>query len=204
MEYKNTDNWNPILKASTSSDEYVKGREYRQFKLHLKADDGEAQNRKMFYQKNQYEACGLIWERCVKNMKTNIEALKDFKDSIYKNLVEFPKEIKQHALNYQELRYEMSVILDGFTKCFGKRQKDQESLQDYTRRFEKSYEVLQLHIGGQIQIQKYVKTLNGLTDYPYNEDEFLTNEQLTKQASEQLASFVYLQNADQLKYGSIL
>ena len=40
LEYKNTDNWNPILKASTSSDEDVKGREYRQFKLQFKADYG--------------------------------------------------------------------------------------------------------------------------------------------------------------------
>ena len=50
LEYKNTDNWNPILKASTSSDEYVKGREYRKFKLQFKADYGEYQKLKMFYQ----------------------------------------------------------------------------------------------------------------------------------------------------------
>ena len=40
LEYKNTDNRNPILKASTKADQYVKGREYRQFKLQFKADYG--------------------------------------------------------------------------------------------------------------------------------------------------------------------
>ena len=77
----------------------------------------------------------------------------------------------------------MLVILDGFTTFFGTRQKDQESLQDYTRRFKTSYEVLQLHIGHPIQIQKIVKTLNGFKDDPDNEDDFLTNKQQTKQGS---------------------
>ena len=40
LEYKNTDNWNPILKASKLSDEYVKGREDRQFELQFKSDYG--------------------------------------------------------------------------------------------------------------------------------------------------------------------
>ena len=48
-----------------------------------------------------------------------------------------------------------------------------------------------------------MKALNGFKDDPDNEDKSLTNKQLTKQASEQLDRFVYLQNADQSKYGSI-
>ena len=38
LEYKNMDNWYPILKASTLLDEYVKGREDRHFELQFKAD----------------------------------------------------------------------------------------------------------------------------------------------------------------------
>ena len=38
LEYKNMDNWYPILKASTFLDEYVKGREDRHFELQFKAD----------------------------------------------------------------------------------------------------------------------------------------------------------------------
>ena len=40
LEYEDTDNWNPILKASTSSDDDVKGREDRQFELQFKSDYG--------------------------------------------------------------------------------------------------------------------------------------------------------------------
>ena len=63
---------------------------------------------------------------------------------------------------------------------------------------------MQSHIGSQIKLQKFLKTLNGFTYNTDNKDELLINKQLTKQASEKLASFVYLQNADQLEYGSIL
>ena len=98
----------------------------------------------------------------------------------------------------------MLVISDGFATFFGTRQKNQEILQDYTRRFKTSYEVFHSHIGGPIQIYKFVKALNGFKYDPYNEYELLPNDQLTKHASKQLARFVYLQNVDQLKYRSIL
>ena len=85
-------------------------------------------------------------------MKAKIEARKYFEDFIYNYPVELLKAIKQHGLNYQESRYKMSVILDGFTTFFGTRQKDQESLQDYTRIFKTPYKVLQSYIRGPIQI----------------------------------------------------
>ena len=110
LEYKNTDNWNPILKASTSLDENVKGREDRQSELQFKADYGESPKGKMFYQENQYKAYGIIRERCKTATKENIEAHKYFEDGIYNDPVELMKGIKQHVLNYQELRYKMSVI----------------------------------------------------------------------------------------------
>ena len=64
----------------------------------------------------------------------------------------------------------MSVISDRFTTFLGTRQKDQENLHDYTRRFKTSNEVSQSHIGGTIQIQKFVKTLNGFKNDPDNDD----------------------------------
>ena len=53
--------------------------------------------------------------------------------------------------------------------------KYKESLQDYTRRLKTPYKVLQSHIGGTIQIQKFLKTLNGFKDDPDNKYESLTN-----------------------------
>ena len=47
FEYENTDNWNPILKASTSLDEDVKLTVDRKSELQLKEDYVEAQKLKM-------------------------------------------------------------------------------------------------------------------------------------------------------------
>ena len=93
-------------------------------------------------------------------MKAKIEARKYFEDCIYNYPVELPKAIKQHALTYQELRYKMSVISDVLTTFFGTSQRYQECLQYYTRIFKTSYEELKWHIGGPIQIHKFVNTLN--------------------------------------------
>ena len=49
-----------------------------------------------------------------------------------------------------------------------------------------------------------MNTLNGFKDDPDSEDELPTNKQLTKHAKKKLASFMYLQNTNQSKYGSIL
>ena len=125
-------------------------------------------------------------------MKENIEARKDLEDGIYNDPVKLLKLIKQHALNYQELRYKMSVISDVFTTFFGTSQRYQECLQYYTRIFKTSYEVLKWQIGGPIQIHKFVKTLNGFKYDPDNKYKLLTNKQLTKQVSDQIESFVYL------------
>ena len=47
LEYKNTENCNPVLKASTLYDDDAKARQYKQFKIPFRADYVEAQKRKM-------------------------------------------------------------------------------------------------------------------------------------------------------------
>ena len=68
-------------------------------------------------------------------MKAMIESRKDFEDGIYNDHIKALKAINQNVLSYQESGYKMLVISDRFTTFFGTRQKDQESLQDYTRIF---------------------------------------------------------------------
>ena len=88
LEYKNTDNWNPVLKASTSLNEDEKGREDRHSKLQFKSYYGESQKLNMYYQDNQYKTYRLIWERYVMTMKAKIEAHKYFEGGIYNDPVE--------------------------------------------------------------------------------------------------------------------
>jgi len=102
--------WKPTLKASKE----VKDQENEQFKMEYKAELDEALKRKRMCNNNLFKAYTLIWERCAKAMQNKLLAQSDYEDEIYNNLIKLLKSIKEHALNYQETRYKMSIISDAF------------------------------------------------------------------------------------------
>jgi hypothetical protein len=83
------------------------------------------------YQENLFKAYALIWERCNKAMQNKILARSDYETMLYNDPIELLKAVKEHALNYQETRYEMSIISDALRAMIGTKQKEGESLQDY-------------------------------------------------------------------------
>ena len=93
----------------------------------------------------------------------------------------------------------MLIISDAFRAAFSTKQKEGESLQDYTRRFKTSTEILESHLGGPVILAKYVRTLE-----LYDKNDFAKTETMIKQASEGLFAFLYLENSDQEKYGLII
>jgi len=132
-------------------------------------------------------------------MQNRLAARADFESDIYNDPIKLLIAIKEHSLNYQESCYEMSIILDSLCTMINLRQHQKENLQDYTRRFKTSQDILESHIGGLITLTKYVKTMAGYDEN--NSDVVIT---LTKEAGEQFNAFLYLENADQAKYGSLL
>ncbi len=55
----------------------------------------------------------------------------------------------------------MSILLDSMRTIFSTKQKEGESLQDYTKRFRVAREVLKSHIGGPIAFPKVVESIKG-------------------------------------------
>jgi hypothetical protein len=66
-------------------------------------------------------------------MQSKVEARSDFQSMVKDNPIELLKVIKQHALNYQEHCHPMSIIQDSIHTVFTLKQKENESLQDYTK-----------------------------------------------------------------------
>jgi hypothetical protein len=95
------------------------------------------------YEDNTFKAYALLWERCAKAMQSKIGSRSDYDTTVYNDPIQLLRAIKEHSLNYQETRYEMSIILDAFRAVFNSKQKESESLQDYTRRFKTSTEILE-------------------------------------------------------------
>jgi hypothetical protein len=106
--------------------------------------------RKQNYENNRVKAYALIWERCARGMQVKIESRNDFENRIKNNPIELLQAIKQHSLNFQEHRYEMSIILDVMKALINLRQRDQESLTDYTRGFKTARDLLVSQLGGPV------------------------------------------------------
>ena len=114
MEVPDTKLWKPSLQVSLSSDADEEKRENRQYELDYKAEYDEFMKRKRAFEENSYKAYAEIWARCNKAMQGKIESRKDYDSEIYNKPIKLIEAIKEHALNYEESRYEMSIILDAF------------------------------------------------------------------------------------------
>ena len=110
MEIPDTNNWKPNLQISTSSDADEKKREDKQYEMDYKAEYDEFMKRKRALEENGYKAYAEIWARCNKAMQSKIESRRDYESGIYNKPIKLIEAIKEHALNYEETRYEMSII----------------------------------------------------------------------------------------------
>ena len=153
----------PTLQASTSTDNAVLARETRQYELLYKAELDKFNKLETNYEDNLTKVYGLIWEQCAQSMKNKIEARRDFESTIYDDPIELLKAIKEHATNYQENRYEMCIIADALRAMLNTKQKDGESLSDYTKRFKVARDVYESHVGGPFILKKYVTNVPGFS-----------------------------------------
>jgi len=197
--------WKPSLQASlivgTDPKDIIKrDTENRQFEIEFKQELSRYSSRKQQYEENLVKAYALIRERCTEAMKIKIESRHDFESKILDNPIELLLAVKQHSLNYQEYRYNMSIMADSFKNLFATKQKEGENLAAYARRFKTASEILESHIGGNIILPSMVK------QHP-SYDETMTDEEKSKIVSichEQFLSFLLLEQADQKKYGSLM
>jgi hypothetical protein len=169
--------WEPQLEASIATDQAQKDLDKNQNKMKYKARLDEYMKREIMYNGNLYKAYALIWDRCAKSMQNKIQTRSDYESRMYNKPIQLLKAIKEHALNDQETKYEMSIMADAFRGILGTTQHKNESLQDYTTRFKTAKEVLQLHVGGTLTLTKFVTTMAG---YVSNDVQII--EQLSKVA----------------------
>ena len=102
-------------------------------------------------------------------------------------------------MDYQETKYEMSIIVDALKAMMTTKQREGENLAEYTSRFKTAKDVLESNIGGALILTKYIK---GMEDYIDKDP--ASFEKCCKEANARLFAFLYLENSDQVKYGSIM
>jgi len=155
--------------------------------------------RKSIYKDNKIKACAFIWDRCAKAMQAKVQSRSDFESQVYNNPLKLLNAIREHAMNFQDARYKMSVIPDAFRALFNSKQAEGENLTEYTRKFKAAKDIIVSHLGVPLNLAKYVKTMS---KYDANNPD--KHKVLTKQSQEQFLAFLFLENADQSKYGTLM
>jgi hypothetical protein len=72
---------------------------------------------------NTSKAYAFLREQCAKAMQNKIESSPKYETIIKGITIGLLKAIKQHAVNYQEHRYEMSIIFDALRTMINLKQK---------------------------------------------------------------------------------
>jgi hypothetical protein len=75
-------------------------------------------------------------------IKNVFDSRTSFESKVENNPIELFKAFKEHALNNQEQWYDISIIPAAHITLFGTKHKEDESLQDYSKRFHVAEEVL--------------------------------------------------------------
>jgi hypothetical protein len=193
MDY---DKLSPVLRESTDSDASVKKRENKQFEMLYEAEITAFVTRKNTYLSNLGNAYAFLFGQCNKAMQNKLQARKDFEIKIKNNPIELLKAIEEHSISYQEKKYEMGIVADAIKNLVNLKQQEDETLIDYTGRFKSAKDILIAQIGGPIKLTKFVPTM---ASYDASQAE-----KFEKLAFEQLMTFIYLENADRSKYGSLI
>jgi len=79
------------------------------------------------------------------------------------------------------------------------KQREGENLVEDTWRFKTAKDVLESHIGVALSLTKYAKEM-----VEYIDKDKASFEEYCKKANSGLFAFLYLENSDQVKYGSII
>ena len=90
-------------------------------------------------------------------MQSKLENRSEFESKIKGNPIELLKAIKEHAMSFQETKWCILTIIDALKAFINMKQKEEESLIDYRKRFKTAKDVFMSHIGGPLILTKVVE-----------------------------------------------
>jgi hypothetical protein len=120
-------------------------------------------------------------------MQHKVESRQDCDDDFMNNPIKLLNAIKEHALNYQDKKYLMLIIMDAFRAYAPTKQKEGESLQDFTKGFKVAKDGLETHLGSPIILTTFMTKMSGYLSESENNYPELANT-----AFEQYSAYSYL------------
>jgi hypothetical protein len=103
-----------ILQSSQSKDKDIKALENEHFRLKFKTLFDVYVKREQTYQMNLSKANGFLWDQCSNAMQQKIELQQDYEKDIVNNPIKWLDAIRERALNFQDKKYPMVIIMNAF------------------------------------------------------------------------------------------
>ena len=127
----------------------------RQLEILYKAQINEFVSRTSIYEANKHKAHALLWKQCHKGLQAKIESRKDYTSAkMDSSPLALLKAIQEHSLSYEETKYEVSSVLDAMKNFINLKQKDDETLLDYTNRFKTARDIFRNQLGARLYLAK--------------------------------------------------
>ena len=135
--------------------------------------------------------------------KSKIMEKKDY-DKTNRDPIRLLQTIRELSLSYQETKYDMKIIVHALKTMLNIKQKDDESLIDYTNRFKTAKDVLKAQLGEEIVFHKVIRNDPDFIKDEYTAGDKEKNKKVIKKHYERWLAYLYLDNCDKNKYGSVL
>ena len=164
LKEPDTDLWKTKLQASKLTDAAERAVEDRQFGMDYKAVIDETTRRTRALTGNRIKSYALLWEMCAKAMQNKILERSDYESDIYNDPIKLLQAIKQHALNFDETQYSMTIITNSISAFFVTVQKENASLSEYTRSFRTAKDIMESHLGEPLSLKKVVVGMKGYVE----------------------------------------
>ena len=193
----------PTLKVSTNDDAAIKARENKEYEMMFTARLSIFLKKEEIYLTNKGKAYAFLFGQCNKVMQAKLMERRDY-DSSMRDPIALLQSIKEISLSYQDNKYDMKIITTAIKAFVNLKQKDDESLVDYTNRFKSAKDVFKTHLGGEMVLHKVVMNDDEYIDDDDTDEAKENNQKLIKKHYDRWAAYLYLENSDRNKYGTLV
>ena len=192
----------PQLEMSTSTESKEKAREDKQNEMMFEAKLTIYLKQMETYRTNKGKAYAFVFGQCSKIMQAKVMERKDY-DQSKREPIALLKAIKELSYSFQDTKYDMKIVTGAIKNFINLKQKDDESLIDYTTRFKTARDVMKAQLGADLILHKVV-----MADPDYikaeTDADVENNKKITKKHYDRWQAYLYLENSDKNKYGSFI
>jgi hypothetical protein len=181
------DAYKPRVRLSSEEDSIQRDKEDMENEKIFDAQVKVYVERQAMYESNKRKAFALIYEQCHKGLQRKLKARVNYESHIKGDPIALLNAIQEHTMSYQENRYDSTIVLDGIRNLPVTKQRDDEDLVDYTRRFNSARDIMESHIGSKLKMEKMAKA-----DPAWNNQDQAVIEECHERAFARLMAFLYL------------